>query len=313
MYENKRVCVVIPALNEEQSIGKVIRNVPAFVDLIIVVNDGSSDGTVRVAEECGAHVINHSLNQGLGVAFRTGIGAALSSGADIIVNIDADGQFDPVDIEQLVRPIAKNETEMVTASRFMDRRLRPNMPRMKLIGNRLMSLLVSSIVGRKLNDVSCGFRAYSRRAACSLNSFGRFTYTQETLIELAFKGVSIMEVPVLVKGAREFGCSRISSNLFLYGANTSRILLEVLRDYRAFRVFGIAGLVIGGLGVLLSVLFFWHLMRTGSPSPHKWAAFVGAFLIITGGASIVLGFVADMLSRIRIILEEILARMRNFK
>ena len=123
---------MIPAYNEEQTIGKVIRGIPkdcAEEVEVLVIDDGSKDNTVRVANESGAdNVVLHKINKGLGVAFRTGIESALKMNADIIVNIDADDQFNPCDIPRLIRPIIEGKAEMVTCSRFIDENLVPDMP-----------------------------------------------------------------------------------------------------------------------------------------------------------------------------------------
>ena len=186
-----RLHVVLPALNEEETIGEVITAVPRElpgVDLVevVVVNDGSKDRTAERALQAGARVVNHPTSHGVGAAFQTALNDCLERGADLIVSVDADGQFDPADIPLLIEPILAGEAEFATASRFKDPSLTPQMPRLKLWGNRMMSRLISRLTGQTFFDVSCGFRCYSRRAALNLHLMGRFTYTQEVFMNLAF-------------------------------------------------------------------------------------------------------------------------------
>ncbi|TFH27085.1 MAG: glycosyltransferase family 2 protein [Bacteroidia bacterium] len=125
MLNKLSIAVVIPALNEEKQLGEVIDAIPDFADYIIVVDDGSTDRTVEVAEEKGAKVISHRINRGLGAALSTGVKTVLGMDVDIMVNMDADGQFNPADIEKLVQPILDGQADFVTASRFMDKAYKP--------------------------------------------------------------------------------------------------------------------------------------------------------------------------------------------
>jgi len=314
--QKMKLVIIIPALNEEQTIQEVIASIPSSFDRItereiVVIDDGSSDGTKRIAESTGVTVISHRENRGVGAAFNTGIKAALQIGADIIVNIDGDGQFNPKDISTLIKPILDEDVEFVTASRFIEPALTPKMPKIKLWGNKRMSFLISRLTGKKFFDVSCGFRAYSRDTVLKLTLFGQFTYTQETFLDLVSKGISIKEVPLTVKKAREFGKSRIASNLWKYAANTIRIILRAYRDYKPLRFFGYISLPFSVVGLSLEIFLLVHYMIAGQFSPHKWAGFSGITLIILGLIFFILGLVADMLDRIRINQEELLYLRRK--
>ena len=232
----KLVTIIIPALNEEATIGQVIAGAVSVLDPsayttnVIVVDDGSTDTTAEKARAEGADVVFHTVNRGVGRAFRTGVAAALRNGADIIVNMDADGQFDPAALPVLVEPIARDEADVVLASRFKDPALVPDMPWVKRKGNYWMSRIVGHVTGLELHDVSCGFRAFSREAGLRLNLFGSFTYTQESIIDLSVKGMRIREVPVVVRGVRAVGESRVASNLWRYGYRAACIILQAYRD-----------------------------------------------------------------------------------
>ncbi len=311
MYMDKKICVIIPALNEEVLIGNVLDALPDFIDITVVVDDGSIDGTVDIAKSKGATVISHGKNRGVGAAFQTGLKETIKLGADIMVNIDADGQFNPGDIGKLVKPIIDNDAGFVTASRFKDPDYYPTMTKVKFYGNRLMSSLIAKIAGKKFYDVSCGFRAYSRETLLRINLFGEFTYTQETFLDLAFKNVSIVEVPIKVRGIREYGKSRVASNLFRYAYQTSKIILKTYRDYKPFTFFGFISALTFFLGFALGSFLFIYYLRTGAFTPHKWAGFTSAFFIVCSSLVFILGFILDMFARMRINQEEILFYLKS--
>lgn len=311
MLSNKVIAVVIPAYNEEYQIGNVIMHLPDFVDHVVVVDDGSIDRTTEIATKQGAIVVSHKNNRGLGAAFQTGINAVLKMNVDIMVNIDADGQFDSNDIEKIISPILNEEADFVTASRFKDKSVYPNMSPVKFYGNRFMSWFISKLTRQKFYDVSCGFRAYSKETLLQLNLFGDFTYTQETFIDLAFKDLAIIEVPVHVKGKREHGKSRIASNLFRYAFQTTKIIIKTYRDYKPFYLFAWVGMIIFLIGLIFGLFLLHHYILTDSFSPHKWAGFVSGFFVIISLIFILIGFILDMFSRMRQNQEKILFELKK--
>jgi glycosyltransferase involved in cell wall biosynthesis len=316
MSKPLRLVVVMPALNEAATIRDVIERVPVHYEgvgevLVVVVDDGSQDGTGEIAREAGARVVRHQENRGVGAAFQSGVEAALDLGADIMVNLDADGQFDPADIALLVAPIVEGKADFVTASRFMNRDFHPTMPRSKYLGNLGMSRLISVLTGRKFHDVSCGFRAYSQETLLRLNLHGQFTYTQESFLDLTYKGLSILEVPIRVRGTREHGQSRVASNLLRYAVATSKIIFRSFCDYRPILVFGSMTLALWAVATALGLFVFTHWLQTGQFSPHKWAGFTAGYLGAMGFLVGVSGLVADMLGRIRLNQERMLYQLRK--
>lgn len=310
--------MTLPALDEEKTITDVIRGIPREIPgvgsvEVLVVDDGSSDQTALRAREAGAEVIRHSSTRGVGAAFHTALANGLKRGADFIVSIDADGQFDPGDIPALVAPVVAGDADLATASRFADPSLVPRMPWAKLWGNRMMSHLVSRLAGQKFYDVSCGMRCYHRRAALQLNLVGAFTYTQEVLLNLAFRRLRIVEVPIRVRGEREFGKSRVASNLWRYAFQTATIILRSYRDYHPLRFFGSVAIICVLVAAGLAGFFLVHYTRTGTFAPHTWAGVsAGAFF---GLAVMMLhiGVIGDMLNRHRLYLEELLYRQRSME
>ena len=311
-----KLCVIIPALNEEQTIADVIRRVPRELPgisetVVLVIDDGSTDATAECAAAAGAEVFTLPENRGVGQAFQLGVEYAIRRKADLMVNMDGDGQFDAQDIPKLIAPLMNGTADVSTASRFIDKEYRPEMSWVKYHGNKFMSLLVSALTGRKYYDVSCGFRAYTRSALLRMNLFGSFTYTQESFIDLSFKDVHIEEIPIHVLGVRPVGRSRVAGNLFIYAFNTSKIIFRSFRDYRPMRVFGALGFTMLFLAACFLTFLLMHYSRTHSLYPHKWAGFASGFLAALGFLILLTGLLADMLARIRLNQERILYRLKK--
>ena len=314
--EGLRLLVAIPALNEEETIGSVIRGIPREIPgvgsiEVLVVDDGSTDRTAERAASEDARVIRHPTTSGVGGAFHSALAHGIDQGSDLIVTIDADGQFDAADIPSLVAPVVSSTADFATASRFRDPSLVPRMPWIKLWGNRMMSRLISRLAGQKFWDVSCGMRCYGRRAALRLHPLARFTYTQEVFLNLAYKQMRIVEVPIRVRGERPIGRSRVADNLWRYGYRTAKIVFRSYRDYFPMRFFGGFALTLLVPALALAIFLLVHYLETGSFSPHKWAAFSAGAL---AGLAVIMGqmgMIGDMLNRHRIYLEEILYRQRS--
>ncbi len=311
MYKQNKIGLIIPAFNEAENIEGVLNRIPDYIDQLLVVNDGSVDQTAEIAEKNGAMVINHKKNRGVGATFNTGVKYMLTANVDITVNMDADGQFNPEDISKLLDPIVENKADFVTASRFKDKDLIPVMSPIKLWGNKQMSRFVGWLTGEKFYDVSCGFRAYSTETLNRMNLFGSFTYTQETFIDLVFKDMTILEVPVEVLGKRSIGKSRVASNLFRYGYQTLKIILRAIRDHKPFKLFGFVSLLLALAGfVFLSILFYFKF-TTGSFTPYKWSGLAAGVLFLSSLIFLLLGFILDMFARMRHNQEEILFHLKN--
>jgi glycosyltransferase involved in cell wall biosynthesis len=276
---------------------------------VVVIDDGSSDDTGKLAREAGARVVRHVQNSGVGVAFHSMVRYALEDGADLLVTLDGDGQFNPADIPRLLEPIHKGEALACTASRFLDPEMVPTMPWVKKWGNRRVANLVNMLTGKRYADVSCGFRAYTREALLRLTVYHSFTYTHETFLDLAAKGVPIVEVPCVVRGTREHGKSKVASSVMKYGFRTARIMLYTYRDQRPLRLCGwlAAPLVLAGIALML--WSYLELRATGSWA--KWAAFSGAALLGVAVLTLFFGFMADIATRLRRNQEEILYWLRR--
>ncbi|MDA1060785.1 MAG: glycosyltransferase family 2 protein [bacterium] len=300
------LAILIPALNEEKTIGRVIDSIPKNLSAkIIIVDDGSTDDTAKIAKSKGAIVVKHGKNKGLGKAFQSGLDKALDIKAEILVTIDADGQFDTKEIPKLIKPITNGIADLATGSRFLSKKTPKNMPWIKKWGNHQLARIISWATGQKFHDVSCGFRAYSAEAMLNLNVFGKFTYTQETILDLAYKGLNIVEVPVTVEYFKDRN-SRIASNIPAYAYKSAKIIFKSIKNYRPLKFFGWSGIIIFLLGLGLDIFVLNHFLKLGTFSPYKIFGFMGAFLNSVGIMIFFIGILADLIDKTRITQEKIL-------
>jgi len=311
----KKLVVLIPALNEERVIGSVIKAIPRKIAgvgkvEVLVLDDGSTDRTVEKSRKAGANkIVSHQKNLGLGIAFQDGIWEALKMGADVIVNIDADGQFNPEDIPKIVEPILNGKADVTTCTRFKDAALMPKMPWVKRFGNGLFTKLVNFLTKSNFTDTQCGFRAYTKEAALRMNLFGKFTYTQESLMDLIQKGMRIEEVPCKVAGERQ-GKSRVVKHWYSYGAKALIIIVRNIRDYKPLQFFGGLGILFAGAGTLYGIMLWLQSLIPGVDIAF-WRIILAFLFILVGALMIVLALIADMSDRQKKIQEEILYRMKR--
>jgi glycosyltransferase involved in cell wall biosynthesis len=208
MYKNWRVGVVIPALNEEQAISRVIADIPNWVDEIVVVDNGSSDRTAEVAKQAGAVVV-HESERGYGAACQSGIGALKS--ADIVVFLDGDYSDHPGEMETLVEPIAARRADFVVGSRVLGEAALGALTPQQRFGNWLACLLMRRLWGANYTDLG-PFRAIRREALEALNMTDReFGWTVEMQIKASQAGLQSLEVPVSYRS--RIGASKISGTL----------------------------------------------------------------------------------------------------
>lgn len=313
---DKKLIIYMPAYNEAQTIQQVIQSLPEKIAGIseievLVVNDGSEDDTAALARALNATVISHHKNLGLGIAFQNAADYALSANADILISIDADGQFHSKDIPAILAPIQNAEAEMVTGNRFMNGKPE-NMPWTKYWGNKQVSKILNFLSKSNFQDVSCGFRAYSREALYQLNMFGTYSYTHEVILNLAYKGVPITEVGIDVSYFPERK-SRVATSLYKYAYNMGKIILRTMLDYKPLYFFGNLGL----LNLFVAMLFIGFMLVnyfiSGAFTPYKAFGFIGLGFAVFGTLILFIGLVADMLNRIRMNQDRILYRIKKDK
>ena len=309
-----KLVIYMPALNEAEGIGDVIRSLPKEIEgidevKVLVVDDGSTDGTADIARESGADVVSHTTNKGVGSAFHSAVEYVLENGGDILVSIDADKQFNSEQIPHIIQPILQDRADMVTGNRF-EKGIPDNMPKSKYWGNEQMSNLISLISGQRFRDVSCGFRAYSREALLRLNLFGSFTYTQESILDMVFKGLRVVEFPVDVIYFKERK-SRVAGSVVKYAFRTSNIIFSTLRDYKPMVFFGGMGGILLVIGLVMEIFLGIYFLISGDFTPFKFVGFMGFGFLVFGLLLVIVGLLANMFNRVRVNQERILYELKK--
>lgn len=303
-----RLIINIPAFNEEEKIGQTIRNIPRSFEgmtevFVQVIDDGSSDRTVEVSREAGADFIySNGINRGIGKTFRHAVERALENQADIMVNIDADGQFDPADIERLIRPILDHSADMVSADRFT-KSSAENIPWIKNILNRFAARLIGGFMNTAIPDLTCGFRAYSRETLLRLNLPGDFTYTQEVIIDALGKHLRIAFVSVTVTYFADRK-SRVVKSIFGYINNSFRIILKAVRDVRPMKFFGIPGLILMLFSAGLFIAFLFNYFQDWKITPYRNYLIASLATFVIGLQFFVFALMADMIKTNRRLTED---------
>lgn len=306
-----KLVIQIPCYNEADSLPVAMAALPkviAGIDEIevMVVDDGSDDGTADVARRHGAdHVVGFSRNQGLAQAFMLGIRSSLDAGADVVVNTDADNQYNAADIETLVQPILRGEADLVVGTRPISQI--EHFSFAKKLLQRLGSRVVAAVSGTNVEDAPSGFRAYSRSAAASLNVFSGYTYTLETIIQAGQKNLAIVCVPVRVNP--DLRPSRLVRSVPTYVARSFFTIVRILILYQPFKFLFSIGATVFLAGVVLGVRFIWFLVQEDGQG-HVQSLILAAVLLIIGVQTIALAFVADLSRANRRLLEELQTEQR---
>jgi len=301
-----KLVIQIPCYNEQEALPIALRALPKAIPGIdqievVVIDDGSTDETVRVAYEHGvSQVVRHAVNKGLARAFMLGIQASLQRGADIIVNTDADNQYCADDIPALIQPILDGRADMVIGARPISTIEHFSLTKklLQLAGTAVVRL----VSGAKVTDAPSGFRAFSRDAAVTLNVFSRYTYTLETIIQAGQKNLTVASVPVRVNG--ELRPSRLVSSIGSYVRKSVTTIVRMFVVYRPFRFFMVIGSVIFLGGVALGVRFLVRYLE-GNGSGMVQSLILAAVLLMMGFHTMLLAFVTDLLAVNRKLLEDL--------
>lgn len=312
-----RLIVNLPAFNEAEKIrdtlGRIPRDITGFTQVLVqVIDDGSTDATLAEVHAAGADfVYSNDVNRGIGKTFRHAVERALENGADVMVNMDADGQFDPQDIKKLVAPILEHEADMVSADRF-DHLAAENIPFIKEVLNRLAARLIGSFMNVNIKDLTCGFRAYSRETLLRLNLPGDYTYTQEVVIDALGKGLKIKWVPVSVTyfAGRK---SRVVKTIWSYVNNSVRIIVRAIRDVRPMKFFGIPGLMLMVLGLAVFVVFLVLYLQALQISPYRNYLIFSLASFFIGLQFFVFALIADMIRSSRRLTEDLYYTIKKDK
>ena len=305
-----KLIIQIPAWNEQEHLPETLAALPSSIDgideiEILVVDDGSTDRTVKVAREAGAAVFRMPVHRGLAVAFSAGLRNAVERGADIIVN---DNQYDARDIPALVQPILDGSAQMVIGDRQVAK-LR-HFSSLKRLLQKLGSSVVRRLSGTEVRDATSGFRAISRAAALRLHVFTRFTYTLETILQAGEAGLKIVSVPVRVHPG-ERRPSRLFRSDFGYVLRSLTSMARIVVLYNPLRIFLLLGAIPVALGCALLVRFLYFYFAGISPAGHVQSLILAVILIVIGSLVWLAGVMADLTAVNRRLLEELVERQRE--
>jgi glycosyltransferase involved in cell wall biosynthesis len=307
-----KLIIQIPCYNEAQTLPITLKDLPKQIDGIdiietLIIDDGSTDDTVKIAKQYGVnHIVRHTKNFGLAKAFMTGIHSSLSFGADIIVNTDADNQYNGEDIKKLVEPILKGQTEIVVGARPINNI--ESFSAIKKVLQKIGSWAVRLLSGTNIPDAPSGFRAFSRDAAFQLNVFNKYTYTLETLIQAGIKDIPIVSVPIRVN--KELRPSKLIKSIPRYINRSVITIMRIFIIYKPLRFFGFISLLSILLGFILGVRYL-YFFSIGNGSGHIQSLIIMMVLLILGFLLMVIGFLGDAISVNRKILEDIQHNMRK--
>lgn len=294
-----KIIITIPAYDEEKTIRNVIKdtkkvmNKTKFKYEVIVVDDGSTDRTALVAKKAGAYVYSHPYRYGLAETFRTEMNIALKKKGEIIVHIDADGQYRAEEIPRLIEPIIKKEADLILGSRFLGKI--EEMPFIKKIGNKAFSRVISGVTDIKITDSQTGFRAFNRKVAEKINIISNHTYTQEMVIKTIKEKFKIKEIPIYFD-KRKYGKSKLLANPFEYAIKAWINIFRIYRDYAPLKFFGIIGsfLIFVSFILGLYILNVFFILGAAGPFQKLPTILLMLLLFVTGVQILIFGFLADM-------------------
>jgi glycosyltransferase involved in cell wall biosynthesis len=305
-----KLLIQIPCYNEAGTLAVALAALPREVDGFetvewLIVDDGSTDDTVEVARANGVdHVVQHTHNQGLAKAFMTGIDACIRAGADVIVNTDADNQYNAEDIPALTAPIVRRKADIVVGARPISS-IKHFSPIKKLM-QKLGSWVVRVASATEIPDAPSGFRAISRAAAQRLMVFNDYTYTLETIIQAGQKNMAIISVPIRVN--EDLRPSRLVKSIPSYIQRSIITIVRIFVIYRPFRFFLAVGMTVFTVGFVIGLRFLWYFLA-GAGSGHIQSLILASLLMGMGFQTILFGFMADLLSANRKMLEDVRFRL----
>ena len=310
-----KLIIQIPCYNEEKTLPVTIRSIPkTFKGIdeveLLVIDDGSTDGTVAVARQEGVHhVVQLTQNKGLAESFTAGIDASLRLGADIIVNTDGDNQYCGEDIQKLINPILSQKADIVIGDRNI-----PDVQHFSFVKKRLQILgswVVRQLSGTSVPDVTSGFRAFSKEAALRLNIISHYTYTLETIIQAGKKNIAVSHVTVRTN--EQLRPSRLFSSIPSYIRKSISAITRIYVTYEPLKIFMGIGLFIFFTGFFISLRFLFFFIRDGGAAGHIQSLILSAVLMIVGFQVVMIGLLSDIISANRRLIEDVLYRVKKME
>lgn len=308
-----KLIIQIPCYNEAETLLIALNDLPKKIDGIdeieyLIINDGSKDNTVEVAKAWGVnYVVNFKKNRGLAKGFMAGIDACLRNGADIIVNTDADNQYNGADIETIVRPILEGKSDIVIGARPIDQTEHFSPLKKKL--QHLGSWVVRKASKSDIPDAPSGFRAYSREAAMRLNVTNEYTYTLETIVQAGRERIPMESVPIRTN--EELRPSRLFNSMMGYVKKSMVTIIRAYIMYKPLDFFTKLGLVPFLIGIALGLRYIILLCMGNPGNGHVQSLILAAILILIGFMTFVIGLLADIIARNRMLIEDVQYHVRN--
>ena len=308
-----KLIIQIPCFNEEITLPQTFNDLPTSIEGVdeieyLIINDGSTDKTVEIAKDLGIHhVVCFKQNKGLAAGFMAGIDACLRLGADIIVNTDADNQYNGEDICKLVKPIIDGKFDIVIGSRPIDDT--EHFSKKKKLFQHFGSWVVRKASNTDIPDGPSGFRAYSRQAAMKLNVINQYTYTLETIIQAGQNKIAITSVPIRTNP--ETRKSRLFSSMFGYIKRSMVTIVRAYMMYKPLRFFCVLGGLIFLAGFIIAVNFLVFFILSPTGSGHIQSLLLSVVLMLLGSQTFITGLQADLVASNRKLLEDIQYRIRK--
>jgi glycosyltransferase involved in cell wall biosynthesis len=310
-----KLIIQIPCFNEEGQLPLTLSRLPRAVagfDVVewLVIDDGSTDRTVEAARRCGVdHVVRLTNHKGLAAAFQAGLDAGLKLGADVIVNTDADNQYEGADVPKLVEPIVRGAADMVVGDRQVDQ-VQQFSGLMKVL-QRMGSWVVRQASATDIPDTTSGFRAYNREAALQVQAVSKFTYTLETIIQAGKLLVAVEHVPIRTNPkTRE---SRLFPSTTAYVRRNALSIFRIYSQYQPLKVFWGAALVCGIGALAFFIRFLVPFIEHGGRAGHIQSLIAGAVLFNTAVVLGALGVIGDLLDAQRTISQRTFERVRRIE
>lgn len=309
-----KLIIQVPCFNEEKTLPVTLAGLPRAVagfDRVewLIIDDGSADGTAQAAKAHNVdHIIRFTKHQGLTRAFLAGIDACLKLGADVIVNTDADNQYNAADIIKLTGPVLEKKADMVIGTRPM-KEIRHFSLAKKFL-QKLGSRVVGLVSGLHIPDATSGFRAISRETAMKFNVFNDYTYTLETIIQAGRKGMAVASVPVRVN--EYLRPSRLYKSVVSYLWRSLATIVRIVVVYKPFKFFMTVGSSLFGLGLLFGARFLFFLAQ-GLGAGHIQSLILTSILLGIGFQTLLIAFIADLLAVNRALIEDLQYRVRKIE